>query len=157
MERADDEPLRCPSAQPDMPGAQVLGVVRRTPAGPRLSYVAGAAPVTDALRGQLQQAAGATSPMTVVRFAAQCQTSQCRHYDGAACSLASRIVELLPPVAEALPACAIRRTCRWRAEQGPSICLTCPQVVTQSDRAKTDARLGEGAPQTTPVEASSPA
>lgn len=133
--------LRCPSAQPGMPDAQVLGVVKRTAEGPRVAYVNGLAPVTD----EVLDAAGPMPATTVLRFAARCETSACRHFNGECCTLATRIAELLPEVADGLPPCAIRPSCRWFAEQGGSICLRCPQVVTQAERSAVDPRLIEGA------------
>jgi len=137
---ADGIGLQCPSAQPEMAGAQVIGIVRQTAVGPRVSYVAGAAPVTD----DLLQAAAPARPTMVMRFAAACEASQCRHNDGAKCTLATRVLERLAPVSNTLPTCAIRRRCRWFAEQGRSICLNCPQVVTESSRDTVDAALMEG-------------
>jgi hypothetical protein len=123
-----------------MADAQVLGVVRRTGSGPRVSYVNGLAPVTQ----ELLDAAAPAPATAVLRFAARCETSRCRHYDGAACTLGSRIARLLPEVADSLPPCTIRRNCRWFAEQGSPVCLRCPQVVTQVDRRAADPRLVEG-------------
>jgi hypothetical protein len=36
----------------------------------------------------------------------------------------------LPEVVDILPACQVRRSCRWYAEQGGAACRRCPQVVT---------------------------
>lgn len=140
MRRRGTARLRCPSAQPDMADAQVLGVVRRTGGGRLVSYANGLAPVTP----ELLEAAGPMPATTVLRFAAPCQTSLCRHYDGEACSLAGRVVELLGEVTEKLPPCAIRRDCRWFADQGGPICLRCPQIATQAERAAVDPRLVQG-------------
>lgn len=135
-----DTSLRCPSAQPDSPGAQVLGVVRRTADGPRVSYVAGLAPVS----ADVLQAVEPAPVSAVLRIAAVCEQGGCRHFDGRACTLATRIGALLPDVADTLPPCAIRRSCRWFAEQGRGICLKCPQVVTQPDAEAADRRLTVG-------------
>lgn len=132
-------PLRCPSAQPEMPQAQVLGVVRQTADGPRVSYVSGVAPVTEDLLS-----AATPSPTMVLRFAAQCEMSRCRHFGGGSCTLASRIAMILPKVTQTLPACSIRRSCRWFAEQGGTICLRCSQVVTLSEREQVDPSLIDG-------------
>lgn len=125
-------PLSCPSAQPDMPGAQVLGVVERDAGGaPRLAYAAGHVPVTDAVLA----ATGPVPPTLVYRFAAGCAESKCQHFDGSACQLAARIARQLGPEVSALPACAIRKTCRWHAQEGAAACHRCPQVVTQLEDA----------------------
>ena len=41
-----------------------------------------------------------------------------------------RIVQLLPPVVDGLPACHLRPDCRWWQQEGKEACLRCPQVVT---------------------------
>ncbi|MGH8308995.1 MAG: hypothetical protein ACRETX_04285 [Steroidobacteraceae bacterium] len=64
------------------------------------------------------------------RFAAKCEERRCSHFDGAHCTLAARIRQSLMPVVDRLPPCTVRPTCRWYAEQGGSICLRCPQIVT---------------------------
>lgn len=133
--------LLCPSAQPDMEDAVVLGVVDRQSGEPRLAYLNASAPVTP----ELLQAAEPAPPLTVLRFAARCEHRQCTHFDGNACSLAVRIVENLEEVSDALPPCTIRRNCRWFAEQGRPACLRCPQVVTQSNRAAANPALLKGA------------
>ena len=120
---AGREGLACPSAQPDMAGAQVLGVVEE--AG--LAYVAGHLPVTEALL----EAAGPVPPTMLFRFAAPCATSACAHFEGGACQLARRVARGLAPVVERLPACAIRPDCRWHAQEGAAACHRCPQVVTR--------------------------
>lgn len=118
----------CPSAQPDMPGAQVLGVVQRDDAGaPGLSYAAGHVPVTP----EVLAATGPVPPTLVYRFAAPCAASKCGHFDGERCRLATRIAEGLAPRVDHLPACAIRRSCRWFDQEGARACHRCPQVVTQ--------------------------
>lgn len=121
------EDLTCPSAQPDMPGAQVLGVVERGPDGAALSYVNGTVPVTDDVLG----VTGEVPPTLVFRFAAPCVAKKCTHFDGQSCRLAVRIAEGLAPAVDKLPPCAIRKTCRWYAQEGTRACARCPQVVTQ--------------------------
>lgn len=110
-----------------MPGAQVLGVVQRGPDGPALSYANGRLPVTD----EILQASGDVPPTLVYRFAAPCVASKCQHFDGARCQLARRIVEGLQPAVDKLPPCAIRKTCRWYAQEGAEACARCPHVVTR--------------------------
>lgn len=120
---AGREGLSCPSAQPGMAGAQVLGVVE---AG-GLAYVGGHMPVTQALL----DAAGPVPPTALFRFAAPCATHACTHFEGGACQLARRIARGMEPVVERLPACAIRPDCRWHAQEGAEACRRCPQVVTR--------------------------
>jgi hypothetical protein len=114
-----------------MRDALVLGVVGGDAQAPRLGYLNEKLPVTDDLLART----GAIKPTEVFRFAARCEERVCRHFDGTQCRLASRIVELLPPVTDALPPCLIRKTCRWFGQEGRAACLRCPQVVTENPQA----------------------
>jgi hypothetical protein len=121
-----DTPLLCPSALPEMPGGRVFGVVGGTAAEPRLAYLDEAAPATD----EVLALAGPVQPTEVFRMAAPCVESKCCHFDGRDCQLATRIVQILPAVTESLPACTIRKDCRWFQQEGKPACMKCPQVVT---------------------------
>ena len=123
--------LACPSAQVGMQDLRILGVVEPTVEGPRLAYLIDEVPVTEALLAQ----AAPLVPGIVFRFAGQCETTQCVHYTQGNCRLATRIVQLLPAVVDSLPACVIRPTCRWFAQEGRAACLRCPQVVTEATQA----------------------
>lgn len=70
------------------------------------------------------------NPREIFRTAASCAESGCKHFNGKDCRLAMGVVEKLPPVAEALPTCSIRRNCRWWQQEGKAACLRCPQIVT---------------------------
>ena len=131
---AEGAALSCPSAQPEFEDAQVLGVHAHGPDGARLAYVAGRLPAAE-----VEGASGAVPPTLVMRFAGRCMESGCQHFDGAECRLAGRIVEGLDPVTDALPPCAIRRTCRWHAQEGAAACHRCPQIVTHLEAP--DARV----------------
>lgn len=128
-----DTSSSCPSAQPDMAGAVVFGVVGGTADSPDVAYLEERQPVTP----ELLDLAGPVEPTEVFRFGAPCATSGCQHFDGARCSLAAKIVTL-PPVVRRLPRCSLRPTCRWWREQGPRACARCPAVVT-TDYAPTPA------------------
>ncbi len=110
-----------------MPGSVLFGVVGGGEADPALvAYLKEPQPVTS-------DAAALASPLpatAVFRFAAECVESACAHFDGAECSLAGRIVDLLPAVGDVLPACGVRSRCRWWREQGRSACGRCPMVAT---------------------------
>jgi hypothetical protein len=121
--------LMCPSAQPEMEGSRVLGVVGGTADAPELAYLNQYLPVTEELIASTQP----VKPTQVMRFAAPCQEKACCHFDGANCNLATRIVQILPAVTEALPPCLIRLTCRWYQQEGRHACQRCPQIVTQVD------------------------
>jgi hypothetical protein len=129
MSRRLEEALLCPSAQPEMPDAQILGVVSDDGNGPQVAYLRERVAATPDLLAQAAPAA----PGEVFRLAARCETSKCTHFDGDRCQLATRIVAMLPEVAENLPPCIIRRSCRWYRQEGRAACNRCPQVVTRHD------------------------
>jgi hypothetical protein len=126
-ETATARPLLCPSAQPEMAGSRVLGVVAGQTDAPQVAYLNQALPVTD----ELLALAGSVKPTEIFRFSAPCEERACRHFDGSHCQLATRIVQILPAVTEALPACLIRPECRWYQQEGRAACQRCPQIVTQ--------------------------
>ena len=107
--RCAGSPLMCPSAQPEMEGSRVLGVVGGTPKAPEVAYLNQYLPVSEELLAMTHPA----KPTQVLRFAAPCQEKACCHFDGEKCNLVTRIVQIMPAVTEALPACMIRPTCRW--------------------------------------------
>jgi hypothetical protein len=142
MAADNDKPLLCPSAQPDMQGSRVLGVVGGTAEAPQLAYLNERLEVTP----DLLALAAPARPTQVFRFAAGCEEKKCRHFDGSHCQLATRIVQILPAVTEALPACLIRPECRWYQQEGRAACMRCPQVVTETYEPGEDykrAALGE--------------
>jgi hypothetical protein len=111
-----------------MAAAEVIGVIDTACDEPRVAYLNERVPVT----GELLRMTAPLKPTEVFRFGAHCEERACKHFDGSRCQLAARIVQILPAVAETLPACVIRADCRWYAEEGRAACLRCPQVVTQS-------------------------
>jgi hypothetical protein len=118
--------LLCPSSQPEVEGARVLGVVQQTASGREVTYLDEpllATPDVLAMVGPVQ-------PTEVFRLAATCQTNRCPHFDGAKCALAARIVQLLPAVVDQMPQCQIRPECRWFRQEGVAACRRCPQIAT---------------------------
>lgn len=124
---SEEVPPLCPSAQPEMGGSVLFGVVSGTVDQPRLAYLTEPQPVTP----ELLALAEPVRPTEVFRFAAPCAEHECQHFDGARCRLVRRIVRLVPPVTESLPPCRLRPVCRWWQEEGRAACVRCPLVVTQ--------------------------
>lgn len=134
------ENLLCPSAQPEMAGARIIGVLSGTSTDPRVAYLE---PDTH-IDPDVANGLGELSPTQVFRFAAKCEKKGCSHFSEGRCSLGDRVVAHLPEVVDTLPVCQIRSGCRWFAEQGGGICRRCPQVVTmipKSDDALNRAAL----------------
>jgi hypothetical protein len=127
---APDTVSLCPSAQPDMEGSVVLGVVSGTVEEPRVAYLAEPQVVTD----ELLALSGPVKPTEIFRFAAPCAESACQHFDGANCRLVKRTVDLLSAVVTTLPSCRLRPNCRWWQQEGRAACLRCPQIVTEDYR-----------------------
>ena len=124
-----------------MPGCRVLGVIGGTTAEPRLAHLEEPIPATP----EILSLAGPVKPTEVFRLAAPCVEKQCRHFDGNDCHLATRIVQILPAVTEALPTCRIRPECRWYQQEGRPACLRCAQVITQNC-SPTDAMVRAATP-----------
>lgn len=120
----------CPSAQLDMEGARIIGVLSGEPNAPQVAYLERGVEIDLSVTTQL----GELAATEVFRIAAKCETSRCCHFDGSRCALAGRIVNQLPEVVDMLPRCQIRPTCRWFAEQGGAACRRCPQIVTMIPR-----------------------
>ena len=131
-----DDIRLCPSAQPDMDGARVIGIVAGTAGQPRVRWTTQPLPVTDELLGL----ATSVEPTEVFRFAAPCAESGCQHYDGSNCRLGEKLVRDVHVELSTLPPCSIRRSCRWFAERGRAICSRCPEVVTLDYRASPEVR-----------------
>jgi hypothetical protein len=121
-------PPSCPSGQPDMPGAQLFGIVGGTEVEPRVEWLEKTVPVTPELLAK----AAPVEPQRIFRVAVACQESRCVHFDGTDCKLAQRIVNLVPAATDRLPPCAIRASCRWFGQEGRAACLRCPVIVTHS-------------------------
>jgi len=72
------------------------------------------------------------------RFSAACREAACRQWTGTGCGVIDVVIGARPdgpPVARpeaGLPACGIRRTCRWYAQQGAASCAVCPRIVADT-------------------------
>jgi hypothetical protein len=123
-----DKPLFCPSAQPEMEGSRIIGVIGGTAEGAHVAYLGESLVVTD----ELLVSAAPAKPTEVFRFAAPCEEIACRHFDGTNCHLARRLVQIQPAVTDTLPACLIRSKCRWYEQEGKPACMRCPQAAIES-------------------------
>jgi hypothetical protein len=120
----------CPSAQPEAPGAVLVGVVGGSVQQPRVQFLGTPVPVT----AELLELTAPVSPGEVLRVAAPCLGSGCRHFADRQCALAAKVTRLLPEVSEELPDCAIRPDCRWFGQEGGAACRRCPQVIREDVR-----------------------
>ena len=116
----------CPSAQPDTPEARVFGVVLGDVDEPRVAYLEKGVTVAP----ETLEALGGVAPTRVLRFAGTCANGACGQFKDGGCRLGKDILARLAPATDRIPACTIRATCRWFAENGPPVCLRCARVVT---------------------------
>lgn len=119
--------LLCPSAQPGMEECAVIGFVENDGDERLITYLDHAYPVDEEL-----EASTVEHPelRQMLRFSATCAEHSCAHFDGTDCRLARRTAALLQPVVEGVPACAIRKDCRWFRQEGVAVCRRCPGVAT---------------------------
>lgn len=123
----DADGTNCPSAEAGLVGGAVIGVAGRLDGVSRVSMLPQPVPF-EAVAALIPDTVPATE---VLRFTAPCAEGKCRHFDGRACTLAARVVASLPEVADRLPRCAIRPSCRWWRQEGAAACRRCPQIVTE--------------------------
>ena len=134
----------CPSAQPGMDRAMVLGVVQQDGPHPVVEYVNARIPATP----EVLAMAAPAKPTEVFRLAATCAEHKCPHFDGADCRLATRVAKMLPPVVDSLPPCVIRKECLWFSQEGAAACMRCPQITTLSYDLSPQVREVSGLPVT---------
>jgi hypothetical protein len=101
-----------------MGDVQVLGVISHDAEEPRLAYLDEPVAATP----EILELAAPVAVSEVFRLSARCEEKKCTHFDGARCQLAVRIAKMLPPVVDTLPACNIRRECRWFRQEGRAAC-----------------------------------
>lgn len=126
--------LMCPSADAEMSGSVIFGIVAGTPDEPQLVHLDRVKQIPP----ELLTLDAPVKPSEIFRIAATCIENGCAHFDGSKCRLTARIVEGLPTVTDRLPACAIRSTCRWWYQEGAAACLRCQQVVRDNYVASED-------------------
>ena len=129
MDQAHAAERTCPST-PAANATVFLGMIMPNR---RVAYVTPATPASVVLDG----VDGSDGPAeSAYRFAGPCVTSSCGFWTGEHCGLGARLVESYQDIADAdeadLPKCAIRRTCRWFAEQGRAACSPCSHVITDA-------------------------
>ncbi|WP_233563138.1 MULTISPECIES: hypothetical protein [Micromonospora] len=128
VHRPDPPERMCPST-PAANATVFLGMI--TPAG-QVAYVTPQLPADVALA-----TADPDRPVeSQLRLAGPCVTTSCGFWTGAHCGLGERLAasyqETTGETEAELPRCAIRRSCRWYAEQGRSACAACSYVVTDA-------------------------
>lgn len=124
---AETKQLDCPSAPHQHPEAKLLGVVLEDGGETQVAYVEKDTDVP----GDFDPHSLGVDPGHALRFSAPCANSGCGQWREGGCGLGKAILEQLQPVVDVAPACTLRATCRWFAENGKASCLRCPQVTTR--------------------------
>lgn len=128
--------IKCPSAQPTLSGAQIIGVVRRGAQSATVEMLASPLP-PDAFDRAISPGVRATE---VLRFGAACMEAACSHFCSGQCTLVQRAVRHLPADDKRVQFCAIRPTCRWFLQEGLAACRRSVHVVTEPENASNVAR-----------------
>jgi hypothetical protein len=121
-----DQNYSCPSAQPDAEEARIIGIVEGTAEKPQVAYLQKGVAVS----AEMSVPPPGISATRIFRFSGKCVGSACGQFGDGQCQLGKTITQMLAPTVDELPACTIRATCRWFAENGRDACLRCPQVMT---------------------------
>ena len=118
--------LLCPSAQADLPGAIVFAARNNVNDEKEcLRYFPKPVAVTE----ELISIGPPQIISQVVRIAAICQQSACKHYDSRKCRLVTTVVNVLTET-NSIPRCSIRSFCLWWHQEGKEACARCPHIVT---------------------------
>jgi hypothetical protein len=121
----------CPSALCEE-DALLLGVV--VPDG-TVAYVQ---PPTRISADFVAQARARGHPERWFRFSTGCREAACHQWTGTGCGVIDIVIGARPEnppagkPAAGLPACGIRRTCRWFAQHGAAACAVCPQIIADT-------------------------
>jgi hypothetical protein len=132
-EVAAEESLTCPSAPAEV-GARVLSIRGRDGVA---QYVASELRVTPDFLEALSAVPNVDGRF---RFASACISSACAQWQDGRCSVPSKsaATDVEPAGATDLPRCAIRASCRWFAQEGRAVCMTCP-LITRTDGSSSPA------------------
>lgn len=138
--------IQCPSAMEDHDNALVFGVVSGTAERPLVAYLESPRPLSP----HIQALCSPATPAEVLRIATPCVRHRCMQWENEKCTLAQRIVQILPLAVNSAPACKLRPDCRWWVQEGVAACLRCPQVVrTPSHITEEHTRVAARNPSTT--------
>ena len=125
---AEQKAKTCPSRACEE-RVQLLGVM--TTSG-RLAFIS---PPVRVDAGFVSRAKADGRPEQRFRFSGPCVEDGCPQWTGHRCAVADVViseVRAAPTEGRRLPACTIRRTCRWYAQNGAAACAVCPEVVADT-------------------------
>lgn len=113
--------LDCPSIHPQL-ARSIIGVCGNV--STRMRFVDEEVPIPVTLH----QIVDPQSLALRARFVGPCITSGCKHWTGAHCRLGQAVADVGAAGVDVLPNCAVRGTCRWFLENGPSACTPCQHL-----------------------------
>ncbi|MBI3218422.1 MAG: hypothetical protein HYZ44_02825 [Bacteroidetes bacterium] len=124
-----DEKKTCPSSVA-APGAQLIGVVN---SGGIVDILKKPLTLDAAFVEEVQKG---RSPEQRFRFAGRCVQSGCNQWKSGGCSVIQRVTDAMKhDINDSeinLPACGIRKTCRWYFQKGKLACAICPLITTDN-------------------------
>ncbi|WP_221392120.1 hypothetical protein [Dyadobacter sp. NIV53] len=137
-----NETLLCPSYFAKS-GAELFGVVNKEG---RVEYLDESIKVDQTFVDAAQRYEDETGRAADerFRFAGKCIKGGCHQWslESASCSLVGRIIEAMNKKAESntqFSHCAIRKHCRWFAQQGSLACANCTETVRSMERSRLEA------------------
>lgn len=78
------------------------------------------------------------SPEMRFRFANRCVQNACKQWNGKGCGVIDMVMDFISieEKIQRLPACGIRKYCRWYLQNGPNACTACQYVITDNAAEK---------------------
>lgn len=126
----NDQHKTCPSSLGQV-GSNLLGIVN--PSG-TVGFFEDPMEVTPEF---LEDAGDPDSLERRFRFSNKCIQSGCKQWTGKACGVIKAVLALdTIPANKDLPACSIRKTCRWFSQEGAVACNGCRYVITNVSEEK---------------------
>ena len=119
----DQHPVLCPST-PAADDAFLFAVVDEQV---ELRYIKTPIPIDEGLAHALKKI---DLPQRSFRFTHRC--TECAHWQQERCSVATSVRRAAAALDEdGIPACGIRKHCRWFLQEGATICSLCQYTVTK--------------------------
>lgn len=123
-----DQKKSCPSAVCE-PGSKLIGIVNSQGMVDLLPKA------IDVDEEFVLEAQKGRAPEERFRFSGKCVQSGCHQWKGGGCGVIKKVLNAFPETTNAnLPACAIRKTCRWYFQEGGKACMICPLIITDNEK-----------------------
>lgn len=118
----------CPSSTAH-PGATLLGMVNENGS---VGFIETPITIDETF---LQTAGEGIDLEKNFRFSSRCVQNGCQQWENGNCTVIQKIIAAAPDwhsQQPKLPACSIRSTCRWFAQEGAKACSYCVYITTNS-------------------------